>query len=235
LGVTESEWLTSADFGRLISAPGVTCSPRKAALLGCAMFYTIARSVSVTELFWVVRVIEKMADGNATSDERRTSFEVANFAYNVTTGTVGWIPAQYKRRSAFPVSWAVYHLQQMADYHIPRNNKPDALRTYLDMTWDGFNGMRLRRKTVLPIFCTRLRCILGNPFRPVTFLNSWRSETAVALASAIYAERAFDRLPILADALQEAGCDHADVLEHCRHSGPHARGCWVVDGVLGKS
>lgn len=80
-----------------------------------------------------------------------------------------------------------------------------------------------------------LRCIVGNPFRPVTFDPRWRSETAVALTAAIYAERAFDRLPVLADALEEAGCGHPDVLTHCRGAGPHARGCWVIDGVLGKS
>jgi hypothetical protein len=79
-----------------------------------------------------------------------------------------------------------------------------------------------------------LRCIVGNPFRPVAFDPAWRSETAVSLASSIYEERAFDRMPILADALEEAGCDHADVLAHCRGPGPHARGCWVIDGVLSK-
>jgi len=82
--------------------------------------------------------------------------------------------------------------------------------------------------------CDILRCIFGNPFRPVEFDPSWCSETAVALATGIYFDRAFDRLPILADALEEAGCDHPDVLTHCRQPGTHARGCWVVDGVLGK-
>lgn len=82
--------------------------------------------------------------------------------------------------------------------------------------------------------CDLLRCIFGNPFRPVTFAPSWRSETAVSLASGIYEERAFDRLPILADVLEEAGCDNSDVLNHLRGPSPHARGCWVVDGVLGK-
>ena len=82
---------------------------------------------------------------------------------------------------------------------------------------------------------TLLRCIVGDPFRPVTFAPEWRTSTAVALAQAIYTERAFDRLPVLADALEEAGCDHPDVLAHCRGDGPHARGCWVVDGVLGKA
>lgn len=77
--------------------------------------------------------------------------------------------------------------------------------------------------------------IFGNPFRPITLDPSWRTEVVTTLARGIYADRAFDRLPILADALQEAGCDNADVLTHCRGDGPHARGCWVVDQLLGKA
>jgi hypothetical protein len=79
-----------------------------------------------------------------------------------------------------------------------------------------------------------LRCIAGNPFRPVVCEPPWRTSAVVGLAEGIYADRAFDRLPILADALEEAGCDSADILAHCRGGGPHARGCWVVDLVLGK-
>jgi hypothetical protein len=80
-----------------------------------------------------------------------------------------------------------------------------------------------------------LRDIFGNPFRPVAVDPSWRTSTVVTLAEGIYADRAFDRLPILADALMDAGCDNADILAHCRGDGPHVRGCWVVDLVLGKS
>ena len=83
-------------------------------------------------------------------------------------------------------------------------------------------------------FADYLRCIFGNPFRPVAFDPRWRTETVSALATGIYADRAFDRLPVLADALEEAGCDAADALAHCRGPGPHARGCWVVDLALGK-
>ncbi|QEL14012.1 hypothetical protein PX52LOC_00874 [Limnoglobus roseus] len=79
-----------------------------------------------------------------------------------------------------------------------------------------------------------LRDIFGNPFRPVAFTPSWLTPTAVGLAEGIYADCAFDRLPILADALQDAGCEDAEVLGHCRSDGPHVRGCWVVDGVLGR-
>jgi hypothetical protein len=82
-----------------------------------------------------------------------------------------------------------------------------------------------------------LRCILGNPFRAVTISPSWQlwnEKTISRIAEAIYDERAFDRMPILADALEEAGCTNADILNHCRQPDEHVRGCWVVDLLLGK-
>lgn len=64
---------------------------------------------------------------------------------------------------------------------------------------------------------------------------SWLSSTAVAIAAGIYHDTAFDRLPILADALQDAGCENEDILNHLRGEGPHVRGCWALDLVLSKS
>jgi hypothetical protein len=83
--------------------------------------------------------------------------------------------------------------------------------------------------------CGVVRDLFGNPFRPVTFDPSWRSPTATAVALHMYDDRAFDAMPVLADALQDAGCEAHDVLEHCRRTGEHVRGCWVVDMVLGKA
>ena len=77
-----------------------------------------------------------------------------------------------------------------------------------------------------------------NPYRPVTIpaaLLKWNDRAVIRIAQAIYDERAFDRLPILADALEDADCDDADILSHCRGPGPHVRGCWVVDLLLSKS
>ena len=74
----------------------------------------------------------------------------------------------------------------------------------------------------------------GNPFRPVTLNPAWLTPKVTTLAQTIYNDRAFDKLPELADALQEAGCDHQDLLSHCRGPGPHVKGCWVVDLLLGK-
>jgi hypothetical protein len=79
-----------------------------------------------------------------------------------------------------------------------------------------------------------LREIFGNPFRPVTFSPAWRTDTAVTLARQVYKSRDFSAMPILADALQDTGCGDEDILSHCRGDGPHVRGCWVVDLVLGK-
>ncbi|HJZ57133.1 MAG TPA: hypothetical protein VKE74_19340 [Gemmataceae bacterium] len=79
-----------------------------------------------------------------------------------------------------------------------------------------------------------LRDVFGNPFRPITLDPSWLTITVVALARQMYDTRDFTSMPILADALQDAGCEHPDILGHCRGPGPHVRGCWVVDLLLGK-
>ena len=77
-----------------------------------------------------------------------------------------------------------------------------------------------------------LREIVGNPFRPLQIDPSWRTSTVRDLAISAYDERAYDRLPILADALEDAGCVEQEVLDHLRGPGPHVRGCWALDLVL---
>ena len=84
-----------------------------------------------------------------------------------------------------------------------------------------------------------IHCVFGNPFRPPSPLApavlAWNDGTVRRLAQAIYDARAFDRLPLLADALLDAGCDSEEILAHCRSAGPHAHGCWAVDLILGKT
>jgi hypothetical protein len=80
-----------------------------------------------------------------------------------------------------------------------------------------------------------LRCVMGNPFRPAVVIESrWQTSTVIDLATAIYEECAFDRMPILADALMDAACDNDEITGHCRSEGPHVKGCWVIDLLLGK-
>ena len=79
-----------------------------------------------------------------------------------------------------------------------------------------------------------VHCLFGNPFRPRPVCAAWLTRDVRDLADGIYAERAFDRMPLLADALEASGCTNADLTEHCRSTREHARGCWVVDLLLGK-
>jgi hypothetical protein len=76
-----------------------------------------------------------------------------------------------------------------------------------------------------------LRDIVGSPFRPVSVEPRWLTSSVLALARAMYESRDFAAMPILGDALEEAGCDSPEILAHCR-GGPHTRGCWAVDLVF---
>lgn len=91
-----------------------------------------------------------------------------------------------------------------------------------------------KRADLWPRQCDLLRDIFGNPFQPVVIETSWRTSNVLGVARHCYEERRFDNLPILADALADAACTHADILAHCRQPGEHARGCWVLDLLLGR-
>jgi hypothetical protein len=99
-----------------------------------------------------------------------------------------------------------------------------------------FNWMKIRtRAEEEAIQVDLLRDVFGNPFRKVKFSPAWRTDTAVSLARTMYDSREFGAMPILADALQDAGCDNETILAQCRDTAlTHVRGCWVVDLVLGK-
>lgn len=85
--------------------------------------------------------------------------------------------------------------------------------------------------------CQLIRDAFGNPFSP-QYLDPawlrWHDSCVVQMARTIYEDRRFEDLPILADALEEAGCDNELILWHCREMGEHARGCWLLDAILGK-
>ena len=85
-----------------------------------------------------------------------------------------------------------------------------------------------------PLLAGVVRDIFGSNAQSVAINPSWLTSTVVALARGIYDEKAFDRMPILADALMDAGCENEEVLDHCRGPNEHVRGCWVIDGLLGK-
>jgi hypothetical protein len=79
-----------------------------------------------------------------------------------------------------------------------------------------------------------LRCLFGNPFHPTLFKTEWRTSNVLELAQTIYEDRVFDHFPILGDALMDVGCEDEEILAHCRSTGTHVRGCWLLDLILRK-
>jgi hypothetical protein len=105
--------------------------------------------------------------------------------------------------------------------------------------WLGSPQLLACRQGQMEAQCSWLRDIFGPlPFRTVSIepsLLSWNNGVVVKLAQGIYDERAFHRLPLLADALEEAGCDNEEILSHCRSQSDHVRGCWLIDLILEKA
>jgi hypothetical protein len=79
-----------------------------------------------------------------------------------------------------------------------------------------------------------LRDIVGNPFRSVVVSPDWLTSNVVSLALTIYDARSFELLPVLGDALLDAGCSNDELLDHCRGPNDHVRGCWLIDLLLTK-
>ena len=164
-----------------------------------------------------VEAAERFADGQITEQERLQAWRGVNAKRYGDLTTWSAVFGAVKKQ-AFP---AARHASSRAGYDMAAGLHGDEWRR----VWEGEKQIQ----------ASLVRCIAGNPFRPTPFNPAWRASTVLGLASAIYAERAFDRLPILADALEDAGCDQPDLLAHLRSDGPHVRGCWAVDLILGKS
>jgi hypothetical protein len=165
-----------------------------------------------------VRVAERFADGQASKDKLAAAREDVE--------VVKYLAGPFGDRT--PDVLVAIHMAVAATD--PRAFSAAVLMTRM---WVPLAG-RVPSGAAESYLCDLSRCVFGNPFRPVAFDPRWRTADVLGLARGIYEDRAFDRLPLLADALMDAGCADEQVLGHCRSEGPHVRGCWVVDLVLGK-
>jgi hypothetical protein len=188
---------------------GRKASERKLRLFACACCRGSWPLLSDERSREAVEVAERYADGIVNERGLRFAFSCAAdaFAYASSTHTADPQAAAGAASAAHPE--AGYY----ARYVTPRKEHPALLRDLVG-----------------PL-----------PFRPATLSPAWRTPQVVALAQAGYDQREMPagtldvaRLAVLADALEDAGCDQADLLAHLRGSGPHVRGCWAVDLVLGK-
>lgn len=215
--MTEEEWLACNDAVPMLVFLEGRITRRQGHLFACACCRRIWHLLPDEPCRTGVEIAERMADGLAGQEEWQ----------------IHWEEARAKRALGSHTFNAAYH----AGYPMPlgaRQALASAGATQgresatQDDEWLAGVVAERAAQTVL------LRDIFGNPFRPVILDPSWVTPTVTTLAGQMYETRDFAPMPILADALQDAGCEHPDILDHCRGGGPHVRRCWVVDLVLGK-
>jgi hypothetical protein len=205
--MTEAEWAACDDPRELLDYHRMKRDPRRLRLLAVACARLIPPHAFPTQLGSVIDVAERYADGTA---DRAAFLAVRRQVRAVNRQIDEFTPA---RRI----------LMWLADDSLEAQSV--AITMTRELSGPGGGAAE----------CHLSRCAFGNPFRAVAFDPAWRTEAVVGLATGIAADRAFDRLPVLADALEDAGCADADVLAHCRGPGPHALCCWVADGLLGRT
>jgi hypothetical protein len=222
--MTEDEWIASNDpypmhrpCRRIIRE-----HPRKGRLFAVACCRRIWHLLADPRSRAAVEVAEEYAEGRATKDQLQAAAAAAQAAHADAFRARGKVGASAEWAAEFTAAvdawFAATHASNFA--YVAAG---DGLRPGPEHTAQAH----------------LLRCVFGPlPFRVVLVERSWlkwNRGMVTRLATTIYDEFAFDRLPILADALEEAGCTDADILGHCRSDEAHTRGCWPVDLILDKA
>ena len=237
--MTEADWLTeTAAPAALLRRVAGKVPARKLRLVACAAWHLVGHHAENPGVAEWVTTAEQFADGCVEVNEIEAA---ERQAAGVVTGVEWWrtnagqaalvaaasaVIADFATGADRCVAWVV----ECATRAAPDGQKQAA-------------AARTRRQV-----CHLIREVVGNPFRPWAVVPDWLGggvvqpdgrtvrvgDVARRLAEGIQADQAFDRLPILADALEEGGVTDPELLTHCRGGAGHVRGCWAVDVVLGK-
>jgi hypothetical protein len=230
--MTEGEWLEGANPARMVCfLRQQKASQRKLRLFGCACCRRVWDLLPSEASRRAVAVAERFADGLARRKDLTEALQACGkeAAAGATHDPAAMVVRVSLKMAAW---WASYNAQVQAAGTGPLEPSQFAAHTAA-MYKEGLAQRKL------------LHDIFGNPFRPVRIDPAWLAwggGTIPRLAQAIYDERSLpsglldiDRLCMLADALEEAGCGDADVLGHCRVPAEHVRGCWLIDLLTGKN
>jgi hypothetical protein len=240
--MTEEEWLACADPSKMLRMISSKATERKLRLFTVACCRRIRHLLDVEECQRAVEVAERYADGQADADELDEARRAATENIHIATWfrdqgcALSAVDRATRRPEAVEHGWNVDRRFSPAGLAEQTADSARSAATSVGAVRSGRHVRRSARAVVRESRCQAdfLRCILGNPFRPVSFESASRTPTVLSLATSSYTERDFGTLPILADALEDAGCDNFDILDHCRQPGGHVRGCWVIDLLLGK-
>jgi hypothetical protein len=209
--VTEQEWLACDDPDRLLRFLSGRPPDRKMLLFAAECYRRVHsllppdRQSLMEQLLRIAERDEMLSD--STKLEILHSMGQRPQLWNPDMGTyfIGKFTAYYTAR--------IYASRHTPDYGQVNNDDYSA-----------------ERRNQVSIF----RHTIGNPFRPATVAPACLTAQVLAVAGIIYDGRRFQDMPLLGDALEDAGCNNSEILNHCRAVQDHFRGCWVVDHLLGK-
>jgi hypothetical protein len=227
--MTELEWEECDDPARMLSFLAGAyrhLSPRKLLLFG---FYCCRHALHPCcdpEVRAAFNVVEHATEGTASEEEQRAA---ARCLFDEGWET-SWTP-----QPDYCSHMAGELLTETND-HIRRAVR--ASKAGIDCAAYGDRGTQSAEREAA-VQARWVRELFPSPFRPKFYTRdwfTWNNDTPLTLARQMYDSREFGAMPILADALQDAGCENDDILAHCRDPhATHVRGCWVCDLVLGKA
>ena len=214
--MTEQEWITNSEWYLLLNHINGKVSDRKLRLFACACCRQIWSKIADPRIRNAVIVTERFADGDVTLDEMHTATSTALRARDIYES-----PTSDEDRLKFirEAIWAS---------SAARSSTRSIAKEAAEMASSA--AIHAGGKFNLQI----IRDLVGNPFRTHSYQSLPKTQTILQLAQSMYADRDFIAMPILGDALEEAGCSNEEILRHCRSNQEHYRGCWVVDLILGK-
>jgi hypothetical protein len=242
--MTEAEWLACNDPMPMLKFLRGRTGRRKPLLFLCACYRHVWHLSAAKEATKrkLTEAVEQYVDGRASREQVVASQQAvaraeerSGFPLLSTTAWEAWVAEDCPWEEVGAGAWRTRY-RLACDLGEQARPKVDSWKaqSQAHRAWSSAEVRERGRQADL------LREIFGSlTFRPSPPLPpailAWNTGTVAKLAQAIYGERAFDRLPILADALEDAGCHDAAILAHCRGPGPHVRGCWCLDVLLGKT
>jgi hypothetical protein len=241
--MTEAEWLTSGDPAQMLDFLEGKATDRKFMLFSAACLRRAWDLLVDERSRRLLLTTERFVDGSATSEEACQAYDIFYDAYKndeLEDRTGGHIhgavecSAHSGAAAAMQVAWKVadslaYVATTPWRPTIPVGGTfPAELEQPHKKAWTAAERSEraAQRRLVDEIF--------GNPFRPASLDPGWLTPSVLQLAQTIYEEPRFEAVPELGRALEKAGCADPSVLDHCFEPGPHVRGCWVIDRILGK-
>jgi len=209
----EADWLRCVEPQAMLSEIAPRLSDRQLRLFAVACCRRVWHLLPHAASRHALSVAERYADGLANDWEL--------FEGTLNDGPLDTASDQARAAATASAERLADSAASVAAFHAGR------AALFSEHPWSGL--AQVREKTIQ---CSLLRDIAGNPFAPVEFAPHWRTRDVLAVAQRIYAERDFAALPILVDALTDAGCEDSAILNHCEQP-HHARGCWLLDQIQG--